>query len=96
MKRFLFCIVMFFSMCMAMSAQGLKTYSGPYRANAHFLLGTQKATYTYKNAEDGTRIYEGNFTYSCITNPKLYLKVTGRFHDDCKEQYCVKLIFNRL
>ena len=72
-------------MCMTMSAQGLKTYSGPYRANAHFLLGTQKATYTYKNAEDGTRIYEGNFTYSCITNPKLYLKVTGRFHDDFKE-----------
>jgi len=85
MKRFLFCIVMLFCMCMAMNAQGLKTYSGPYRANAHFLLGTQKATYTYKNAEDGTRIYEGNFTYSCITNPKLYLKVTGRFHDDCKE-----------
>lgn len=85
MKRFLFCIVMLFCMGMTMSAQGLKTYSGPYRANAHFLLGTQKATYTYKNAEDGTRIYEGNFTYSCITNPKLYLKVTGRFHDDCKE-----------
>lgn len=85
MKRFLFCIVMLFCMCMTMSAQGLKTYSGPYRANAHFLLGTQKATYTYKNAEDGTRIYEGNFTYSCITNPKLYLKVTGRFHDDFKE-----------
>lgn len=85
MKRFLFCIVMLFCMCMAMNAQGLKTYSGPYRANAHFLLGTQKATYTYKNAEDGTRIYEGNFIYSCITNPKLYLKVTGRFHDDCKE-----------
>ncbi len=85
MKRFLFCIVMLFCMCMAMNAQGLKTYSGPYRANAHFLLGTQKATYTYKNAEDGTRIYEGNFTYSCITNPKLYLKVTGRFHDDFKE-----------
>lgn len=76
---------MLFCMCMAMNAQGLKTYSGPYRANAHFLLGTQKATYTYKNAEDGTRIYEGNFIYSCITNPKLYLKVTGRFHDDCKE-----------
>ena len=85
MKRFLFCIVMLFCMGMTMSAQELKTYSGPYRANAHFLLGTQKATYTYKNAEDGTRIYEGNFTYSCITNPKLYLKVTGRFHDDCKE-----------
>ena len=76
---------MLFCMCMTMSAQGLKTYSWPFRANAHFLLGTQKATYTYKNAEDGTRIYEGNFTYSCITNPKLYLKVTGRFHDDFKE-----------
>ena len=53
MKRFLFCIAMLFCMCMTMNAQGLKTYSGVYRANAHFLLGTQKATYTYKNAEDG-------------------------------------------
>lgn len=85
MKRFLFCIAMLFCMCMTMNAQGLKTYSGVYRANAHFLLGTQKATYTYKTAEDGTRIYEGNFTYSCTTNPNLYKKVTGRFHDDCKE-----------
>ena len=85
MKRLLFGVVMLFCMGMTMNAQGLKTYSGAYRANAHFLLGTQKATYTYKNAEDGTRIYEGNFTYSCITNPTLYLKVTGRFHDDCKE-----------
>lgn len=85
MKKLLFGIVMLFGMSVAMNAQGLKTYSGAYRANAHFLLGTQKATYTYKNAEDGTRIYEGNFTYTCITNPKLYLKVTGRFHGDCKE-----------
>lgn len=85
MKRFLFCMVMLLCMCMTMNAQGLKTYSGAYRANAHFLFGTQKATYTYKNAEDGTRIYEGNFTYSCTTNPNLYKKVTGRFHDDCKE-----------
>lgn len=85
MKRLLFSIVMLFSMSVTMNAQGLKTYSGAYRANAHFLLGTQKATYTYKNAEDGTRIYEGNFTYSCITKPNLYLKVTGHFHDDCKE-----------
>ena len=44
MKRFLFCIAMLFCMCMTMNAQGLKAYSGVYRANAHFLLGTQKAT----------------------------------------------------
>lgn len=76
---------MLFCMCMTMNAQGLKTYSGVYRANAHFLLGTQKATYTYKNAEDGTRIYQGNFTWSCISSQTLYKKIAGRFHDDCKE-----------
>ena len=58
---------------------------GTISGKCSFLARHTKATYTYKNAEDGTRIYEGNFTYSCITNPKLYLKVTGRFHDDCKE-----------
>ena len=48
MKRLLFGIVMLFCIGMTMNAQGLKTYSGVYRANAHFLFGTQKATYTYK------------------------------------------------
>lgn len=85
MKRFLFCIAMLLCVCMTMNAQGLKTYSGAYRANAHLLLGTQKATYTYKNAEDGSRIYEGGFAYSCTSRPNLYTKVTGHFHDDCKE-----------
>ena len=79
------CIIMLLGMCMTINAQGLKTYSGAYRANAHLLLGTQKATYTYKNAEDGTRIYEGSFAYSCTSRPNLYTKVTGHFHDDCKE-----------
>ena len=79
------CIIMLLGMCMTINAQGLKTYSGAYRANAHLLLGTQKATYTYKNAEDGSRIYEGNFAYSCTSRPNLYTKVTGHFHDDCKE-----------
>ena len=60
---------MFFCMCMAMNAQGLKTYSGPYRANAHFLLGTQKATYTYKNAEDGTRIYAKDYGLKAFRIP---------------------------
>lgn len=79
------CIIMLLGMCMTINAQSLKTYSGAYRANAHLLLGTQKATYTYKNAEDGTRIYEGSFAYSCTSRPNLYTKVTGHFHDDCKE-----------
>lgn len=48
-------------MCMAMSAQGLKTYSGPYNDSRYMALDVPKATYTYKNAEDGTRIFEGNF-----------------------------------
>lgn len=79
------CIIMLLGMCMTINAQSLKTYSGAYRANAHLLLGTQKATYTYKNAEDGTRIYEGSFAYSCTSRPNLYTKVSGHFHDDCKE-----------
>lgn len=85
MKKGLFCIVMLFCICVAMNAQGLKTYSGFYKAKNMNLFGTPKATYTYKNAEDGTRIYEGNFTYTCVTKPNIYDKVTGRFHDDCKE-----------
>ena len=57
MKRFLFCIVMLFCMCMTMNAQGLKTYSGPYNDSRYMALDVPKATYTYKNAEDGTRIF---------------------------------------
>lgn len=61
MKRFLFCIVMLFCMCMAMNAQRLKTYSGPYNDSRYMALDVPKATYTYKNAEDGTRIFERQF-----------------------------------
>ena len=38
MKRFLFCIVMLFCMCMAMNAQRLKTYSGPYNDSRYMAL----------------------------------------------------------
>ena len=61
MKRFLFCIAMLFCMCMTMNAQGLKTYSGDFSMVAGGFHFPGKATYTYKNADDGTRIYEGNF-----------------------------------
>ena len=54
---------MLFCMCMAMNAQRLKTYSGPYNDSRYMALDVPKATYTYKNAEDGTRIFEGNFTW---------------------------------
>lgn len=38
MKRFLFCIVMLFCMCMAMNAQRLKTYSGPNNDSRYMSL----------------------------------------------------------
>ena len=59
MKRFLFCIAMLFCMCMTMNAQGLKTYSGDFSIRLGGFPFSGKATYTYKNADDGTRIYEG-------------------------------------
>lgn len=85
MKRFLFCIVMLFCMCMAMNAQGLKTYSGPYNDSRYMALDVPKATYTYKNAEDGTRIFEGNFTWQCTYRANVaYDRATGKFHNDNK------------
>lgn len=77
-------LVLFLVIAATMNAQGLKTYSGFYKG-IRLTIGTQKATYTYKDAEDGTRIYEGNFTYTCVIKPNIYDKVTGRFHNDCKE-----------
>ena len=85
MKRFLFCIVMLFCMCMAMNAQRLKTYSGPYNDSRYMALDVPKATYTYKNAEDGTRIFEGNFTWQCTHRTNVaYDRATGKFHNDNK------------
>lgn len=39
---------MLFCMCMAMNAQRLKTYSGPYNDSRYMALDVPKATYTYK------------------------------------------------
>lgn len=64
---------------------GTENLFGCISGKCSSLARTQKATYTYKNAEDGTRIYEGSFAYSCTSRPNLYTKVTGHFHDDCKE-----------
>lgn len=72
-------------MCMAMNAQRLKTYSGPYNDSRYMALDVPKATYTYKNAEDGTRIFEGNFTWQCTHRANVaYDRATGKFHNDNK------------
>ena len=85
MKKFLFCIVMQFCICVAMNAQGLKTYSGTYNDSYYRALSVPKATYTYKNAKDGTRIFEGNFTWQCTHKPNIaYDKATGKFHNNYK------------
>ena len=85
MKRFLFCIAMLFCMCMTMNAQGLKTYSGNFSMVAGGFHFPGKATYTYKNADDGTRIYEGNFSFTRVIRPNVcYNKVVGKYHNDLK------------
>lgn len=85
MKRVLFCIVMLFCICVAMNAQGLKTYSGTYNDSYYRALSVPKATYTYKNAKDGTRIFEGNFTWQCTHKPNVaYDRATGKFHNNYK------------
>lgn len=85
MKRVLFCIVMLFCICVAMNAQELKTYSGSYNMVVSGFHFPGKATYTYKNADDGTRIYEGNFNFIRIVRPNVcYDKVVGKFHNDLK------------
>lgn len=85
MKRFLFCIAMLFCMCMTMNAQGLKTYSGNFSMVAGGFHFPGKAIYTYKNADDGTRIYEGNFSFTRVIRPNVcYDKVVGKYHNDLK------------
>ena len=76
---------MLFCMCMTMNAQGLKTYSGDFSMVAGGFHFPGKATYTYKNADDGTRIYEGNFSFTRVIRPNVcYNKVVGKYHNDLK------------
>lgn len=85
MKRFLFYVAMLFCVCMTMNAQGLKTYSGDFSIRLGGFPFHGKATYTYKNADDGTRIYEGNFNFIDIIRPNVcYYKVVGKYHNDLK------------
>lgn len=85
MKRFLFYVAMLFCVCMTMNAQGLKTYSGDFSIRLGGFPFPGKATYTYKNADDGTRIYEGNFNFIDIIRPNVcYYKVVGKYHNDLK------------
>ena len=86
MKKLLFSMVMLFCIVMTMSAQGLKTYSGKYNMQVMRFPFQGKATYTYKNADDGTRIYEGNFNFISVIRPNAcYYKATGKFHNDLKD-----------
>lgn len=86
MKKLLFGIVMLFSMSVAMNAQGLKTYSGKYSMQIGRIPYQGHATYTYKDADDGTRIYEGNFNFIKVIRPNVcYDKAVGKFHDDLKD-----------
>lgn len=86
MKKLLFCIAMLFCTCMTMNAQGLKTYSGNFNMVVSGFHFPGKATYTYKNANDGTRIYEGNFNFIRVTRPNVcYDKVVGKYHDNLKD-----------
>ena len=86
MKKLLFSIVMLFCMGMTLNAQGLKTYSGKYNMQIMRLPFPGKATYTYKDADDGTRIYEGNFNFIRVIRPNVcYDKAVGKFHDDLKD-----------
>lgn len=85
MKRFLFYVAMLFCVCMTINAQGLKTYSGDFSIRLGGFPFHGKATYTYKNADDGTRIYEGNFNFIDIIRPNVcYYKVVGKYHNDLK------------
>lgn len=85
MKRLLFGIVMLFCISMTINAQGLKTYSGKFNMVLGGFHIPGKATYTYKNADDGTRIYEGNFNFIDVIRPNVcYYKVVGKYHNDLK------------
>lgn len=53
-RRFIVLLMMFVASNLA-SAQSLKTYSGPYDGG--------QATYTYIEQEDGSRLYQGKFSW---------------------------------
>ena len=64
---------------------GLKTYQGDYTMRYDGVFGetSGKASYQYKDAPDGTRIYEGEFRFE--TEKQRYggwQMVTGKFKDD--------------
>ena len=65
--------------------QGLKTYQGDYtmRFGGVFSEISGKASYQYKDAPDGTRIYEGDFRFE-TERPRYggWRMVTGKFKND--------------
>lgn len=62
---------------MTIHAQELKTYSGPFTIKKLDFRGFNgKATYTYRDAEDGTRIFHGEFNFENGWNQRIHGKFT--------------------
>lgn len=59
MKKYLLLAIPALITAMSASSQELKTYSGPFKYGGY----TGEATYTYRDAEDGTRIFHGDFIF---------------------------------
>lgn len=62
---------------MTIHAQELKTYSGPFSIG-ELGINHGKATYTYRDAEDGTRIFHGEFNFENDYN----IRIHGKFTDN--------------
>ena len=58
--------------CISLSGQTLKTYNGPYHGG--------QATYSYIEQEDGSRIYQGDFSWKQTINDR-NITAKGKFVD---------------
>lgn len=86
MKKYLLLAIPALITAMSASSQELKTYSGPFKYKPHQARDydsdryTGEATYTYRDAEDGTRIFHGDFIFKYYDNE--WCVVQGKFTDN--------------
>ncbi len=71
---------------LSVNAQTLKTYSGAYPLMFLSVEHNGKATYTYKERDDGERIYHGNFKYSDYWNT-----LSGNFNNNKQDGQWVRV-----
>lgn len=81
-KKSLICLIALLSLCMAAYPQNLKVYSGPFTP-----LKGGNVTYQYRDAPDGSRIFEGDFNFT--GNGSSPLRVKGQFKNDCQIGYWI-------